>query len=329
MTRRRTALAPAALVGTLLLGCSDTAQTPSSRRHPPPRSPRPRPRRPHRSTPRRSSRPPWAARRPRGHRHGARRALGHGGAARRDRARHAAGRGPGRAGRPGVSTVWVRTVRTGASRTSSPAVRAACWESHCRRTSRPTSTCSSTRPLATTTASCGTRWRRTARRGHARPDGHPEELDPQRWPDRLRPGRQALRRHRRRAEPSRGPGPVLLGGRFPAAEPDGSIPPDNPTAGSPLWSLGHRNPQGLGWDSTGRLIAAEFGQDEWDETQRHPARRELRLARGRGARRRWREVHRPRADVGHRRRLAVGDHGDPRRRVRRGPARGNACGACR
>lgn len=59
--------------------------------------------------------------------------------------------------------------------------------------------------------------------------------------------------------------PSSLGGKILRLNPDGSIPPDNPTAGSPLWSLGHRNPQGLGWDSTGRLIAAEFGQDEWDE----------------------------------------------------------------
>ncbi|MEZ0166906.1 sorbosone dehydrogenase family protein [Kineococcus sp. LSe6-4] len=59
--------------------------------------------------------------------------------------------------------------------------------------------------------------------------------------------------------------PASLGGKILRLNPDGSVPPDNPTAGSPLWSLGHRNPQGLGWDSTGRLIAAEFGQDAWDE----------------------------------------------------------------
>ncbi|MEZ0494344.1 sorbosone dehydrogenase family protein [Kineococcus sp. TBRC 1896] len=59
--------------------------------------------------------------------------------------------------------------------------------------------------------------------------------------------------------------PASLGGKVLRLNPDGSVPADNPTAGSPLWSLGHRNPQGLGWDSTGRLIAAEFGQDEWDE----------------------------------------------------------------
>ncbi|WP_320669222.1 PQQ-dependent sugar dehydrogenase [Patulibacter defluvii] len=46
---------------------------------------------------------------------------------------------------------------------------------------------------------------------------------------------------------------------------DGSIPDDNPIGGSPVWSLGHRNVQGLAWDGAGRLWASEFGQDRWDE----------------------------------------------------------------
>ncbi|NNH74975.1 PQQ-dependent sugar dehydrogenase [Nocardia uniformis] len=47
--------------------------------------------------------------------------------------------------------------------------------------------------------------------------------------------------------------------------PDGQTAPGNPTAGSPVYSLGHRNVQGLAWDSTGRLFAAEFGQNRFDE----------------------------------------------------------------
>jgi glucose/arabinose dehydrogenase len=46
---------------------------------------------------------------------------------------------------------------------------------------------------------------------------------------------------------------------------DGSIPSDNPFPGSPVWTLGHRNVQGLAWDGAGRLWATEFGQDTWDE----------------------------------------------------------------
>ena len=40
---------------------------------------------------------------------------------------------------------------------------------------------------------------------------------------------------------------------------DGTIPDDNPFPGSPIYSLGHRNPQGLDWDSTGNLVSTEHG----------------------------------------------------------------------
>jgi glucose/arabinose dehydrogenase len=48
---------------------------------------------------------------------------------------------------------------------------------------------------------------------------------------------------------------------------DGSVPADNPF-GSPVWSLGHRNVQGLAFDSGGRLWATEFGQNRLDELNR-------------------------------------------------------------
>ncbi|HEX8082198.1 MAG TPA: PQQ-dependent sugar dehydrogenase [Jatrophihabitans sp.] len=47
--------------------------------------------------------------------------------------------------------------------------------------------------------------------------------------------------------------------------PDGSPARGNPTAGSPVYSLGHRNVQGLAWDSDRRLFATEFGQNDVDE----------------------------------------------------------------
>lgn len=40
---------------------------------------------------------------------------------------------------------------------------------------------------------------------------------------------------------------------------DGSIPDDNPFEGSPVWSYGHRNPQGLAWGSDGTMYASEHG----------------------------------------------------------------------
>ncbi len=50
--------------------------------------------------------------------------------------------------------------------------------------------------------------------------------------------------------------------------PDGSVPADNPFPGSPVWTLGHRNVQGLAFDDAGRLWASEFGQNTWDELNR-------------------------------------------------------------
>ncbi|MGX1808085.1 PQQ-dependent sugar dehydrogenase [Nocardia sp. NPDC055321] len=47
--------------------------------------------------------------------------------------------------------------------------------------------------------------------------------------------------------------------------PDGAPAPGNPTPGSPVYSLGHRNVQGLAWDRDGRLFAAEFGRNAFDE----------------------------------------------------------------
>ncbi|WP_341952951.1 PQQ-dependent sugar dehydrogenase [Salinibacterium sp. TMP30] len=56
-----------------------------------------------------------------------------------------------------------------------------------------------------------------------------------------------------------------LNGKILRMTPDGSVPADNPIAGSLIYSLGHRNPQGLAWDADGQLWAAEFGQNAWDE----------------------------------------------------------------
>ena len=59
--------------------------------------------------------------------------------------------------------------------------------------------------------------------------------------------------------------PDDLGGKILRITRDGDPAPGNPTEGSPVWTLGHRNVQGLAWDSRGRMWASEFGQNTWDE----------------------------------------------------------------
>ena len=59
--------------------------------------------------------------------------------------------------------------------------------------------------------------------------------------------------------------PESLNGKILRLRPNGGIPDDNPFRGSPVWSVGHRNVQGLAWDRAGRLWESELGQDAVDE----------------------------------------------------------------
>jgi glucose/arabinose dehydrogenase len=48
-------------------------------------------------------------------------------------------------------------------------------------------------------------------------------------------------------------------GKILRVTPEGDVPADNPFPGSAVWTWGHRNPQGMAWDSDGRMYASEHG----------------------------------------------------------------------
>ncbi|WP_139892692.1 MULTISPECIES: sorbosone dehydrogenase family protein [unclassified Bacillus (in: firmicutes)] len=69
-----------------------------------------------------------------------------------------------------------------------------------------------------------------------------------------------------RYEPDLAQDKTSMGGKIFRIHLDGSIPDDNPIEGSPVYSYGHRNPQGLAWHPvTGDLFSSEHGQSAHDE----------------------------------------------------------------
>jgi glucose/arabinose dehydrogenase len=56
-----------------------------------------------------------------------------------------------------------------------------------------------------------------------------------------------------------------LNGKILRMNPDGTVPPDNPFPGSHVWTIGHRNPQGLVFSPAGLLYSSEHGPANDDE----------------------------------------------------------------
>lgn len=66
-------------------------------------------------------------------------------------------------------------------------------------------------------------------------------------------------------DPGRSQDPDDLAGKVLRIRPDGRPDPRNPDPSSPVFTLGHRNVQGLTLDSAGRVWATEFGERDADE----------------------------------------------------------------
>jgi len=68
------------------------------------------------------------------------------------------------------------------------------------------------------------------------------------------------------SDSSHGPQDIQsLEGKILRLNDDGTIPNDNPFSDSPVFSFGHMNTKGLGWDNEGNLFVTEMGPSKNDE----------------------------------------------------------------
>ena len=124
--------------------------------------------------------------------------------------------------------------------------------------------------------------------------------------------------------------PDSLNGKILRMDPLGNPPTEdpNPDPDSLVWSMGHRNVQGLAWDDDGRLWATEFGQNAFDEVNLIEPGGNYGWPEVEGDGRR-REVHRTRGHLDHRRGQPVGCRDPRRRRCTSGRCAASGCGGSR
>lgn len=67
------------------------------------------------------------------------------------------------------------------------------------------------------------------------------------------------------ANPGLAQNPASAAGKILRVDLDGRIPKDNPIPRSPVYSLGHRNAQGLAWNTNNIMYESEHGQSAHDE----------------------------------------------------------------
>jgi hypothetical protein len=112
-----------------------------------------------------------------------------------------------------------------------------------------------------------------------------------------------------------------LNGKVLRMNPDGSVPAGNPF-GTAVWSMGHRNVQGLAWDRRRPPVGLGVRPEHHGRGQPDPPRAQLRLAGRRGPRgHRRRALHEPEGHVGDLRGVAERRRGRRQAPLRRRAAR--------
>ena len=195
----------------------------------------------------------------------ARRAVVDRGAARRQRPRQRAQHRRGRTTCPSPGP-GARPRSRARCRSRARRARAASWGSRCPRTSTPTPSSTPTTPPTTTTASrpCRGATAPSASRSVIF-DGIPMGRNHNGGRIAFGPDGYLYVGTGEAGDTSLSQNLGSLGGKILRLTPEGEPAPGNPFGGSPIWSYGHRNVQGLAWDSRSACGPASSAQNTFDE----------------------------------------------------------------